>query len=460
MNITGIIAEYNPFHNGHAYQLTRAREETGADYIIVVMSGNYVQRGTPALLDKYVRAEMALMHGADLVLELPVLWSCASAQYFAGAGVSLLHQLGCVSSLCYGCETPDCGLFGSLCALLCSQPEEYRRILTDSLKAGDSYALAREKAAAGLFPPTQLAKIQDILRNPNNILALEYQLAAAREASPIKLYPIKRIGAGYHSNSITIPDKCNNAIDPDSRIDAPAASATAIRSLLRHYGTTVPDSVSEKCFDCPDCSDCFNRSDHSDCFTGLLGQTMPPAALRLLLEYQKTYPLIYENDCSQMLHYSLIKGRAAGFADFADCSGDLSNKICRRLNEYTSFKGFCDLLKSKDLAYTRISRCLLHILLDLKKSSYDFWRSRGYMPYARVLGFCRSSGSLLTHIKKHSSLPLFMRASDARKILTDKKDMDFFEQAVSADQIYRALAIGKNGHAMPDEYHRKMLVLP
>ena len=135
MNITGIIAEYNPFHNGHAYQLTRAREETGADYIIVVMSGNYVQRGTPALLDKYVRAEMALMHGADLVLELPVLWSCASAQYFAGAGVSLLHQLGCVSSLCYGCETPVCCLIGSLCSLLFSNTEVFLRLLKASLIA-------------------------------------------------------------------------------------------------------------------------------------------------------------------------------------------------------------------------------------------------------------------------------------------------------------------------------------
>ena len=101
MNITGIIAEYNPFHNGHAYQLELARKETNADYVVVVMSGNFVQRGAPALLDKYTRTKMALSEGADLVIELPALWACASAEYFAGAGIALLNQLGCVTALCY-----------------------------------------------------------------------------------------------------------------------------------------------------------------------------------------------------------------------------------------------------------------------------------------------------------------------------------------------------------------------
>lgn len=441
MNITGIIAEYNPFHNGHAYQLARARNDTGADYIIVVMSGNFVQRGAPALLDKYIRAKMALLHGADLVLELPVLWASASAQYFAGAGVSLLNQLGCVNALCYGCETPDSELFSNLSTLLCRQPEKFRRALKDGLKTGIPYALAREKAAAGMFPPASLPAIQDILRNPNNILALEYQQAVTKEASSIKLHPIKRIGAGYHTNDIITPNKLSETGYHTSEFPAPTASATAIRSLLKQH-------------------ECDPHSITSEALDDRLRQAVPPAALRLLFDYHDAYPFLFENDCSQMLHYCLIKGRAAGFTDFADCSEDLSNKICRLLDEYTGFKDFCDLLKSKDLAYARISRCLLHILLDIKKSSYEYWRSRGYMPYARVLGFRRSSGRLLSHMKKQSSLPLLMRASDAKKILSEEKDLEFFRQNIFADHIYRALAVGKDGQALPDEYRRKMLVLP
>ncbi|KAI4448019.1 tRNA(Met) cytidine acetate ligase [Eubacterium plexicaudatum ASF492] len=111
MKITGIITEYNPFHNGHAYQLTQARKETNADYMIIAMSGNFVQRGAPALLDKFVRAKMALLEGADLVLELPAPWSCASAEYFAEAGIALLSRLGCVDTLCYGCETPSADVY-------------------------------------------------------------------------------------------------------------------------------------------------------------------------------------------------------------------------------------------------------------------------------------------------------------------------------------------------------------
>ena len=136
MQITGIIAEYNPFHNGHAFQLTQARKQTDADFIIIVMSGNFVQRGAPALMDKYTRAKMALMQGADLVVELPALWSCASAEYFAGAAVSLLYQLGCINTLCYGCETPVSDVYAKICDLLADEPPAYRQLLTDNLSCG------------------------------------------------------------------------------------------------------------------------------------------------------------------------------------------------------------------------------------------------------------------------------------------------------------------------------------
>lgn len=419
MNITGIIAEYNPFHNGHAYQLRRAKEETDADYTIIIMSGNFVQRGAPALLDKFTRAEMALSQGADLIIELPALWSSASAEYFAGAGVALLEQLGCVNSLCYGCETPDSDLSAAVCSLLSRETGEYKNLLSGFLKKGANYALAREKAVLTLLPSADKSAVMDILENPNNILALEYQKAAAASRSSMQMHPILRKGEGYHSTNLS----------------GTLASASAVRRFLA---------------ECP--------ADTGFCSLEPLTQAVPEVSCQLLLNYRHDYPFLFEDDCSQMLHFCLLKNASAGFSDYADCTLDFSNKICRHLDCFTSFSDFCARLKSKDMTYTRISRILLHILLDVKKNDYTFWRSRSYVPYARVLGFRKESRSLLAHLKKHSALPLLMRAADAEKILP-KEAYAFFQKNLFADSIYRGLIAGKGGQPMPNEYRQRIVII-
>ncbi len=418
MKITGIIAEYNPFHNGHSYHLKRAREETCADYLIVVMSGNFVQRGAPALLDKFTRAEMALCEGADLILELPPLWSCASAEYFASASVHLLAQLGCVDTLSYGCETPGSPLFSSICSLLCNETEKYRQLLGSFLKQGDNYALAREKTVLALLPQADAAAASDILKNPNNTLALEYQKAVAANRLPIKIHPVQRQGAGHHAKHLS----------------GPFASASAIRSYLAaHPDVCLPNSP--------------------------LRHAMPPASFRLLTGYQAAYPLLFADDCSGMLHYALLEHAAAGYSRFADCPAGLSNKIIQNLDAYTGFSQFCTLLKSKNLAYTRISRTLLHILLKISQSDYDFWRSQAYIPYARVLGFRRPSEGLFSYIRKHSAVPLLARAADAKKILPKETGAyGFFEKNLFADRVYRALLAEKGGQAMRNEFCQQVRI--
>lgn len=416
MNITGIIAEYNPFHNGHACQLTQAREETNADYILIIMSGNFVQRGAPALLDKFTRTKMALLEGADLVIELPALWSTASAEYFADAGIALLSQLGCVSTLCYGCETPSSGIYAKICTILNNETPQYQQLLGHALKTGSGYALARETALLSLLPDSDKAAARELLKNPNNILALEYQKALAREASEIRVHPILRQGQGYHSGLFTDP----------------FASASAIRGYLTNH----PADGSQA-----------------------LQQVMPAAAYRTLADYERRYPFLYEDDCSQMLHYSLLKHASDGFSLYADCTPELSNRICRNLNDYSGFSSFCALLKSKDLAYTRISRVLLHILLDIRQSSYVHWRSRAYIPYARILGFRKASQELLTHVKKHSSLPFLTRAADAKKILSAKDDFCFLQKHLFADNVYRALITGRTGRKMRHELQQQIVIL-
>lgn len=421
MQITGIIAEYNPFHNGHAFQLARARKETGADYIIVIMSGNFVQRGAPALLDKFVRAEMALLEGADLVVELPPIWSCASAEYFAAAGIRLLYQLGCVNTLCYGCETPSLDIYTKLCAILIDETPQYQQLLARSLKSGCGFARARENALLSLLSDADAAAAAQILKNPNNILALEYLKAIAKESadkktSQMHVHPILRQGQGYHS------DLLHDSL----------ASASAIRRFLAN------DPAAD---------------------VRILQQVLPAASCRLLLDYRKRHPFLYENDCSQMLHYCLIKNAAAGFSQYADCTPQLSRRICRNLKDYNGFTNFCTQIKSKNIAYTRISRVLLHILLDIRQDSYTYWQNRSYVPYARMLGFRKESKELLTHLKKTSSIPLLSRAADAEKILPDADAVSFFHQHLFADAVYRALALEKGGCHIRQEYEQPVRIV-
>ena len=170
MTIAAVIAEYNPFHNGHAYQLREIRRQTGADLILVMMSGDFVQRGAPACTDKYTRCRMALAAGADMVCELPVYGALGSAEIFAESAVSLLNQLGCIDFLCFGAETIDPHLFHAIVSVLSDEPPEYRTLLQDALKTGMNFPAARSYALGRLLKNTHCSHI---LNQPSNILAIE-----------------------------------------------------------------------------------------------------------------------------------------------------------------------------------------------------------------------------------------------------------------------------------------------
>ena len=196
MKVVGIVAEYNPFHNGHMYQMRKVKEETGADYVVVAMSGNFLQRGVPALCDKFIRTEMALQCGADLVIEIPTLWATASAEYYAHAGVSLLAATGIVTHLAFGAETDDLDALLEISSVLKEEPDVYRAVLSNSIRTGNSFPVARKNALTTTLPHFKKEELDDILDNPNNILALEYLKAIPDSIQPIL---IKREGAGYHS---------------------------------------------------------------------------------------------------------------------------------------------------------------------------------------------------------------------------------------------------------------------
>ena len=191
MKVNGIIAEYNPFHNGHLYQLETSRKRTGADYTVVVMSGNFTQRGEAAILSKYVRTEMALRCGADLVLELPALFAAGSAEFFATGAAALLDRLGVVDYLCFGSECGNAKKLTELAKILAEEPEDFKRLLQGKLAQGMNFPAARASALQEAFPSAE--DIDVILKAPNNILGLEYAKALLCRGSAIKLCTITRI---------------------------------------------------------------------------------------------------------------------------------------------------------------------------------------------------------------------------------------------------------------------------
>ena len=318
MKIVGLITEYNPFHNGHLYHIHESLRITGADAALVVMSGDYVQRGTPAIMPKRLRTEMALYCGAGAVLELPVCYATGSAEFFALGAISLLDSLGIVDSVCFGSECSDLPLLQKIAGLLVDEPEQYREILRHELKLGKSFPAARQTAVVFCTGDPRCA---DILKDPNNILGIEYLKALKKCGSSIRPYTIRRKGAGYHS----------------SQLDGLYSSASAIRSLLAYSSSSIHtefagDDSTELSF-----SDILNE----------LGNQVPKKCLELLSDFHKIQYPVYQNDFSLILKYKLLNKHPKSLVRYMDVSPELAARICTSLNDFFNYKQFAGLLKTK-----------------------------------------------------------------------------------------------------------------
>ncbi len=223
MKICAIICEYNPFHNGHAYQLREAKRLSGCDAVLCVMSGNFVQRGEAAIMDKYMRAKHAVLAGADAVIELPTPFATSNAELFAKGAVKLIDAIPSVTHLCFGAECADKTAFLSAAKLLNDEPQSVSQKIKELTANGVSYAKARAQAYEGHLPP-------DLLSSPNNILGLEYTKALLSLASTIEIMPIQRVGGGYK----------------DKKIQEDYSSASAIRAAIASgnaLSQALPDFV-------------------------------------------------------------------------------------------------------------------------------------------------------------------------------------------------------------------------
>ncbi len=425
MKTAGIIAEYNPFHKGHEYQIRYTKEKLKADYVIVAMSGDYVQRGTPALISKHTRAEMALRCGADLVLEMPVSISTASAEAFAMGGVSLLDSLGVVDMLCFGSESGEISALRELAEILVEEPEEYKKLLKSFLSEGLTFPAARSQALTEYFKNPRnfngddfdgvltplLNEVTQILNTPNNILGIEYC------------------------------DSASSSPDLQSSTDF-FASATAIRSLIQNPGGGHSEAI----------SDINNPVRNPDTKTAnILSSQIPPDAFYVFKKALDSGEFLTENSLDSILSYCLMKENVESLSSYMDVSEDLARRIINQQNLLLSFSQSVSVLKTRELTQTRIQRALLHIILNIHTAPTQ-------IPFARVLGFRKESSELLSRIKQHSRIPLITKLADAQNLL-DSEGNQILSETVFSSNLYEKLLCLKTGRKFCHESQKQLIIL-
>lgn len=423
----GIIAEYNPFHNGHHYQIEQVRRQTGADYVIAVMSGDFVQRGEPAIFDKYTRTNMALRGGADLVVELPTLFATSSAEDFSACGVALLEKLG-TDILCFGSESGNLELLQKAADILVAEPEGWSILLQKYLKQGESYPSARSKACAEY---TREPELSELLSSPNNILAVEYLKALRRRNSSMTAVTIRREGAGYHDTAPA--PACRNS---DSRLFF--ASASALRKQILEQQSRI-------CTDGP--------------LPAVITDQMPPAVLDALLTEDALTAPLFADDLTGLLNYRLLSAiqKQEDLSQFSDLSPELAARLTKQALQFTPFGERIAQLKTRSYTYTRISRAMLHLILGMTTEQTAQAKVLDYAPYARILGFKKSAGPLLSHLREKSRIPLITKTADARNILSPEA-MSILETDFYASHLYHSLLASK-GRVIRNEYTKSVIVL-
>lgn len=412
MEIGAIIAEYNPLHKGHVYQIEQLKA-SGADCVIVLMSGNFTQRGIPAVFDKYTRCQLALENGADLILELPVYFATGSAEFFAKGAVSILNQLGCIDILHFGSESGDITSLTDCAHILSNEPDAFKSLLSQYIKEGLSFPKARSMALSSYLVQNQLnPEIASLCESPNNILGIEYLKALMQCHSSIKPMTISRQDAQYHDPALPV---CKSSF----------ASASAIRSALYVGNKQETESF------------------------------LPATAYSYIM--QPSSKMMFEQDFSSILLYKLLEeSQTRDFSHFYDVSAQLSDIILKNLSSFTFWDEFVLTCKSKEYTYARINRCLLHILLQMEQDTIEQIKNNPEHLYARILGFNQTGQAALNEIKKQSSIPLLTKLADASKKL-DSIGNQILDADLYATKIYESTRAQKYHIKMENEFLRSVI---
>ncbi len=386
--VLGVVAEYNPFHNGHLYHINESKKAINANYTLAIMSGNFVQRGDTSLIDKWSKAEMAIQNGIDLVIELPLLYSISSAENFADGSIKILNSLNIVDYLSFGSELCDVNILNEFATVLYQEPKEFISVLNHELSKGFSYPKARENAL--LMYLNDIRKYANILSSPNNILAIEYLKALKKYKSTITPISINRNKVDYNSTEI---------------VDG-YASATAIRKIAMT----------------------------NDVWS--LRRAMPKSSFDIMYECLragKTVPSISKFE--REIIYNLRRMTINEIADLPDVSEGLEYSIKNAASSCNTIDELLNMVKSKRYTLTRLKRILLYCLLGITKK--DMQTSKKVTPYIRVLGFNERGKDLLTGI--HHSNPKLDIITSVKQYVDNSNNKllkSMLEKDIFATDIY------------------------
>lgn len=370
MAVLGIVAEFNPFHNGHLYLLQQTRSSGQFFATVCVMSGSFTQRGEPAICNKWARSKMALDSGVDLVIELPFCFAVRSAYFFARGAIQLLARTGVVTHVAFGSESGDLNTLKPLSGIITTEPEDFKQHLRHYLDQGLSFPVARAYALEHYFHG-QINHLQDILASPNNILALEYLRVIQEDSLPLVPLTITRGDCGYHSTSLS-----------------PMASAGAIRAALE------------------------NQTD-----LGNIAASLPPGSLAILrdeMEHGRA-PVSYEA-LSPLILAVLRTSSPQKLRDIYEVNEGLEYRIIQSAQSSGSLKELTRSIKSKRYSLTRINRILLYSLCNLAKDQMEKFDNYG-PAYLHILGFSSKGRKILQKIQNKSDITVFNRGKDVKAIM-------------------------------------------
>lgn len=389
MKVLGIVSEYNPLHSGHVYHIRASIEKTGATHTVCVMSGNFVQRGEPAVVDKWARTKMALHAGIDLVLELPVVFACASAELFAYGAVRTLHSTGVVDFLSFGSEQGELGSLRRIASVLYDEPLEYRELLKKYLNEGFSFPVSREKALHSVLRELP----ENIMSHSNNILAIEYLKALKSLKSSMQPVTVKRMGASYLSTEIY----------------SSFSSATAIREFLKNRGL-ITDSA--------------------------LSNNLPDFTVSLLdNEIKNQRGPVFGDAFSEIILHKLRTIEPDMLRKVPDVTEGLENRLISCALQSGTLSEFIDKVSTSRYPSTRIKRIASNLLWGITKDDLRNFVNDETCGYLRVLGFNSKGRELLARIHKEARFPLITKVSDYRnQLLGLSKAM--FEYDIKATNSY------------------------
>ena len=386
--VLGIIGEYNPFHNGHLYHIAKSKEESGAEFVICVISGNFVQRGDTSIVNKWAKAKMALANGADLVIELPTVYSISSAENFAQGAIKILNSLKIVDTISFGMETDDVAILNNIANVLCNEPKEYTTMLAHELKKGNSFPKARENAL--MMYLNDIKKYVNVLSGSNNILGVEYLKALKKTKSHMIPMGVKRQKVLYN----------------DEYMVDEFASATSIRRMLK---TREFDDIR---------------------------RAMPKSSYQILGQELKQGHYVIDLSCFEKeIIYTLRKMSQEEIANLPDVSEGLDTSLKNAANSCNTLKELINIVKSKRFTQTRIQRILLYALLGIDKKQMDI--SKKINPYIRVLGFNAKGKQLISEMLKiNPKLPVITSVKKYMDLLPNKNLKEMLNRDIFAGNVY------------------------